>query len=59
MSASGIANVPKLFDRKYELIKKAGAELVEGGISKETTNEIAKPVMSSDDYRVMSTASFS
>jgi NAD(P)H-dependent FMN reductase len=59
ISASGIANAPKLFDRKYELIKKAGAELVEGSISKETTNEIAKPVMSSEDYRAMATASFS
>jgi len=59
ISASGIANAPKLFDRKYELIKKAGAELVEGRISKETTDEIAKPVMSSEDYRKMATASFS
>ncbi len=59
ISASGIANAPKLFDRKYELIKKAGAELVEGCISKEKTDEIAKPVMSSEDYRKMATASFS
>lgn len=59
ISASGIANAPKLFDRKYELIKKAGAELVKGRISKETTDEIAEPVMSSEDYRKMATASFS
>lgn len=59
ISASGIANTPKLFDRKYELIKKAGAELVERCISKETTNEIAAPVMSAEDYRKMATASFS
>lgn len=59
ISASGIAIAPKLFDRKYELIKKAGAELVEGCISKETTNEIAKPVMSPEDYRKMATANFS
>jgi len=59
ISASGIANAPKLFDRKYELIKKAGAELVEGCINIETTNEIAKPVMSAEDYRKIATASFS
>ena len=59
ISASGIAHAPKLFDKKYELIKKAGAQLVEGCISKETTDEIAKQVMSSEDYRKMATASFS
>jgi putative NADPH-quinone reductase len=59
ISASGIANAPKLFDRKYELIKKAGAQLVEGCISKETTDEIAEPVMSAEDYRTMTTANFS
>jgi len=59
ISASGIANAPKLFNRKYELLKKAGAELVEGCINIETTNEIAKPVMSAEDYRKMATVSFS
>lgn len=33
--------------------------MVEGCISKETMDEIAKPVMSSEDYRKMATASFS
>ncbi len=59
ISASGIANAPKLFDRKYDLIKKAGAELAEGCISKETTDKIAAPVMSAEDYRTMASASFS
>ena len=59
ISAAGIAGAPKLFDRKYEFIKKAGAELCEGYISKETTDEIAAPVMSAEDYRKMATASFS
>ncbi|VVB84371.1 Iron-sulfur flavoprotein [uncultured archaeon] len=59
ISAAGIAGAPKLFDRKYELIKKAGAELREGSISKETTDEIAAPAMSAEDYRKMATASFS
>ncbi len=57
--AAGIATAPKLFDRKYEFIRKAGAELIDGQISKETTNEIAVPVMSAEDYRKMATASFS
>lgn len=57
--AAGIANAPKLFDRKYELIRKAGAELIDGQISKETTTEIAVPVMSAEDYSKMATASFS
>lgn len=56
--AAGLANAPKLFDRKYELIKKAGAELIEGHISKETTDKIAAPVMSAEDYRQMATAYF-
>lgn len=59
ISAAGIAGAPKLFDRKYELIKKAGAELLDGHISKETTDEIAAPVISAEDYRKMATASFS
>ncbi|MCZ7393274.1 MAG: flavodoxin family protein [Candidatus Methanoperedens sp.] len=57
--ASGVAHAPKLFDKKYELIKKAGAELVGGCISKETMDGIAAPVMSAEDYRTMANASFS
>jgi len=56
--AAGIANVPKLFDRKYELIRKAGAELIDGQISKETMDGISAPVMPAEDYRKMATASF-
>jgi hypothetical protein len=58
ISASGAANAPKLFDTKYELIRKAGAELVQGEISKESTDAIAAPVMPAEDYRRMCTLSF-
>jgi hypothetical protein len=56
--ASGIARAPKLFDRKYDLIRTAGAELVEGSISPETTAAIAASVMPAEDYRRMATLSF-
>lgn len=56
--AAGIANVPKLFDEKYELIRKAGAELIDGQINKDTMDEISAPVMSAEDYRKMATANF-
>ena len=56
--ASGAAHAPKVFDGKYELIRKAGAQLREGVISKETTDAIAAPVMSAEDYRKMATLSF-
>lgn len=58
ISASGAANAPRLFDRKYGLIKTAGTELVNGEISRETTEAIAAPVMPADDYRRMCTLSF-
>jgi putative NADPH-quinone reductase len=58
ISAAGAANAPKLFDRKYELIRKAGAELIQGEISKKTTEAIAAPVMAAEDYRRMATLSF-
>jgi putative NADPH-quinone reductase len=57
--AAGAANVPKLFDRKLERIRQAGAELVTGRITQETTSAIAQPVMPVEDYRAMCTASFS
>jgi putative NADPH-quinone reductase len=59
ISAAGAANVPHLFDEKYELIKKAGRQLFEGAIDKELSDEIAAPVMDAKDYRAMATASFS
>ncbi|MCX6180142.1 MAG: hypothetical protein NT163_12415 [Chlorobiales bacterium] len=31
--AAGAANAPMLFDQKYELLKKAGAELIKVNIS--------------------------
>jgi len=55
--AAGVSNAPKLFDEKYELIRRAGAQLMSGPISEDLTNRIATPVMSSDDYRMMATAS--
>jgi len=58
ISAAGAAHAPKLFDSKYELIRKAGAELAAGEISRETTEAIAAPVMSAKDYRRMATLSF-
>jgi NAD(P)H-dependent FMN reductase len=56
--ASGIARAPKLFDRKYDLIRAAGQELVRASISPETTAAIAAPVMAAEDYRRMATLSF-
>jgi len=58
ISAAGAANAPVLFDRKYELLKKAGGELVQGAISPQTTEEIAAPVITAEDYRRMATLSF-
>ena len=56
--AAGAAHAPRLFDRKYELIKKAGAELATGPISKETMDAISAAVMTAEDYRRMATLSF-
>jgi len=58
ISAAGAANVPRLFDRKLELIRRAGAELVQGAVLQETTEELAAPVMPAEDYRRMATLSF-
>lgn len=58
ISAAGAANVPRLFDRKYERIRSAGAELIDGEISPETTEAIASPVMPAEEYRRMATLSF-
>lgn len=58
VSEAGAAAAPKLFDRKYNLIEKAGAELLEGMISQKTTNAIAAPVMPAEDYRRMVTLNF-
>lgn len=58
ISATGAVNVPKLFDEKYDLIKKAGQELVEDVIVKETMEQISSPVIGFKDYREMCTARF-
>ncbi len=58
ISAAGAANAPKLFDRKYGLVRKAGAELREDTISRETIDAIAAPVMPAEYYRRMATLSF-
>jgi multimeric flavodoxin WrbA len=56
ISAAGAQNVPGLFDKKFEYIKKAGNVLIGGNIVKDIENEISKPVMSDADYRSMCTA---
>jgi putative NADPH-quinone reductase len=58
VSAAGAADVPKLFDRKDDHIRKAGAELARGAITMETSKAIAAPVMSVEDYRQMVTLCF-
>lgn len=56
--AAGTANVPRLFDLKYDLIRNAGAELAAGSISRATTEGIAEAMMPASDYRKMCTANF-
>jgi hypothetical protein len=58
ISAASAANAPSLFDKKHEPIKSAGAELVKGTISEETTAAIGREVMTAEDYRRMTTLSF-
>jgi putative NADPH-quinone reductase len=58
ISAAGVAQAPKLFDRKYELIRAAGEELIHGTISPETTEAVAAPVIAASDYRRMATLGF-
>jgi hypothetical protein len=58
ISAAGAANAPKLFDKKYEQIRSAGAELLHGEISEATSKAISTPVMDAEDYRRMATLSF-
>jgi NAD(P)H-dependent FMN reductase len=58
ISAAGLANAPKLFDAKYELLRQAGAELVKGAVSASTAAAIAAPVMKPEYYRQITTLSF-
>jgi putative NADPH-quinone reductase len=58
ISAAGCANVPGLFEKKYEWIRTAGAELVREKISPETMEKIAAPVMPAEDYRKLVSLSF-
>jgi len=58
VSGAGSANAPRLFDRKYGLIRQAGEELATGTIETETTQGIASSVMPHEDYRKMCTARF-
>jgi len=57
ISAAGAANAPKLFNAKYELIKRAGAGLVKGAIPPEVAEAIRAPVMAPADYREFATLS--
>lgn len=56
--AAGAAHAPKLFDRKYELLRKAGSELVRGLIAEETMDGISAEVIAAEDYRRMTTLGF-
>ena len=58
ISTAGAANVPRLFDGKLELLKRAGGELVSGAIAKDTTEELSAPVIADEDYRRLATLSF-
>lgn len=58
VSAAGASTIPGLFDDKLEAIRKAGAELRNGVIPMEITDEIAAPVISDEDYRRLATLSF-
>lgn len=58
ISAAGAANAPKLFDAKYELLRKAGAELVKGAVSDKTAAAIAALVVKPEYYRKITTLSF-
>jgi len=58
MPGAGSANAPRLFDRKYELIRQAGDELTLGEIKAETTCRIASSVTSHEAYQKMCTARF-
>ena len=56
--AAGAARAPRLFDGKYERLRAAGGELLQGTISPETSDAVAAPVMAAEDYRRMTTLSF-
>jgi len=56
--AAGNANVPRLLDSKYNLIRNAGAELIAGSISRATTEKIGATMMPANEYRKMCTANF-
>ncbi len=58
ISAAAAAHAPKLFDRKYEAIRKAGAELIQGEITESTTEAISAPVIPAEEYRRMASLSF-
>jgi hypothetical protein len=55
---AGTGNAPRLFDRKYGLIRQAGEELSKGEIGAPSTESIASSVMPHEDYRKMCTARF-
>lgn len=58
VAASGAASVPKLFDKKYEHIKKAGTALTSGEITASMTEAIAAPVIAAEEYRKLATLCF-
>jgi hypothetical protein len=58
ISAAGLANAPKLFDPKYELLRRAGAELAQGAVSEKTAAAISAPTVKPEYYRQISTLSY-
>jgi putative NADPH-quinone reductase len=58
VSAAGAATVPRLFDKKYDQIRKAGTELARGEITSSTSEAIGAPVMEAEEYRRMTTLCF-
>ncbi len=55
---AGAAGAPGLFDEKYKLIRRTGAELIAGGIRPETIQGINREVVDHQLYRDIANASF-
>ena len=58
ISASAAANVPGVFDEKYALLERAGAELRNDAVLPKTAKQVSAYVMSHEEYRQMVTAYF-
>jgi len=58
ISAAGAAGAPRVYDEKYELLRRAGAELVKGTVSDATAAAISALVVKPEYYRQITTLSF-